>query len=137
MLSMAMPCGLAHRNPKSLWKKDESIESERAHVSRQEWKEAFEALYKARETGSALTPQLPTGFSTANTIQNESPSPTPGPPDPHCEQPCDFLNAEISCEGISAALKQLKRDKAAGVDGIKAVASWILQKCCWTHLRSP
>ena len=32
----------------------------------------------------------------------------------------DFLNADITREEVSAALKRLKRNRAAGVDGIKA-----------------
>ena len=55
-----------------------------------------------------------------NLTQTESRSPTPTPPDPSCEQPFDFLNADITSEEVSAALKRLKRNKAAGVDGIKA-----------------
>ena len=31
-----------------------------------------------------------------------------------------LLNADITCEEVSAALNRLKRNKAAGVDGIKA-----------------
>ena len=37
------------------------------------------------------------------------------------EEPAiDFLNAEITHEDVIAALKRLKRNKAAGVDGIRA-----------------
>ena len=36
------------------------------------------------------------------------------------EPPIDFLNAAIMHEDVTAALKRLKRDKAAGIDGIRA-----------------
>ena len=42
------------------------------------------------------------------------------PQDTPSEQHFDFLNADITCEEACAALKRLKRNKAAGVDGIKA-----------------
>ena len=47
-------------------------------------------------------------------------TPPPPPPDTPSEQHFDFLNADITCEEVCAALKRLKRNKAAGVDGIKA-----------------
>ena len=55
-----------------------------------------------------------------NPIQTQNPCPTPPPPDTPSEQHIDFLNADITCEEVYAALKRLKRNKAAGVDGIKA-----------------
>ena len=45
---------------------------------------------------------------------------TTPPSDTPSEQHIDFLNADITCEEVYAALKRLKRNKAAGVDGIKA-----------------
>ena len=60
-----------------------------------------------------------------NPIQTESSSPTPTTPDPSCEQPFDFLNADITREEVSAALKRLDRNKAAGVEGIKAELSFL------------
>ena len=113
-------CELAYRNPQAFWKQYKKKESERSDISQQEWKEAFEALYKASETSSTSAPQPPAEISTVNPIQTESPSPTPLPPNSSCDQPFDFLNADITREEVSAALKRLKRNKAAGVDGIKA-----------------
>ena len=113
-------CELAYRNPQAFWKQYKKKESERSDISQQEWKEPFEALYKASETSSTSAPQPPAEISTVNPIQTESPSPTPLPPNPSCDQPFDFLNADITREEVSAALKRLQRNKAAGVDGIKA-----------------
>ena len=53
-------------------------------------------------------------------IQTQNPCPTPLPPDTPSEEHFDFLNADITCEEVCAALKRLKRNKVAGVDGIKA-----------------
>ena len=83
-------CELAYRSPQAFWKRYKKRESERSDISRQECKEAFEALYKASKTGSTSAQQPPADFSTVNPIQTERPSPPPTPPDPSCEQLLTF-----------------------------------------------
>ncbi len=90
-------------------------------IPKEQWRASFEALYKA--------PKAPTAASTDDISAipvNPPQSPTPdlkaesGPDAP--EPAIDFLNAVITHEDVTAALKRLKRRKAAGVDhpGIRA-----------------
>ena len=55
-----------------------------------------------------------------NPIHPESPLPKPAPCHASPAPSSDQLNADITREEVQAALKRLKRNKAAGVDGIKA-----------------
>ena len=55
-----------------------------------------------------------------NPIQPASPEPSPFASEATAQSPADLLNADITYQDVEAALKRLKRHKAAGVDGIKA-----------------
>ena len=55
-----------------------------------------------------------------NPIQPQTPLPTPAPCHASPASSSDQLNADITHEEVEAALKRMKRNKAAGVDGIKA-----------------
>ena len=55
-----------------------------------------------------------------NPIQPASPAPSPFASKATSQSPADLLNADITYQDVEAALKRLKRHKAAGVDGIKA-----------------
>ena len=55
-----------------------------------------------------------------NPIQPESPSPMPASEPASPVTASDLLNADITHEEVEAALNRLKRNKAAGVDGIRA-----------------
>ena len=55
-----------------------------------------------------------------NPIQPASPAPSPFASEATSQSPADLLNADITYQDVEAALKRLKRHKAAGVDGIKA-----------------
>ena len=59
--------------------------------------------------------------TSTNTPVNPPQSPNPAPSAQDApESTFDFLNADIDQEEVEAALKRLKRNKAAGVDGIRA-----------------
>ncbi len=112
-------CEMASRNPQSFWRQYKERQSSKCNIPKEQWKASFEALYKA--------PKAPTAASTDDISAipvNPPRSPTPnlkaesGPDAP--EPAIDFLNAVITHEDVTAALKRLKRSKAAGVDGIRA-----------------
>ncbi len=112
-------CEMASRNPQSFWRQYKERQSSKCNIPKEQRRASFEALYKA--------PKAPTAASTDDISAipvNPPQSPTPdliaesGPDAP--EPAIDFLNAVITHEDVTAALKRLKRRKAAGVDGIRA-----------------
>lgn len=112
-------CELASRNPRSFWRTYNERQRQKCTIPREQWKTSFETLYKAPEAASASTP--------ARSAENPvNPSQPPDPASPShsaqddTEHPFDFLNADINQEEVKAALKRLKRNKAAGVDGVRA-----------------
>ena len=91
-------------------------------ISMEDWKASFENLYKAPNDQPALdTPTSPAGQADP-VISTQPPAPSPllNASSDSSEHACDLLNADITCEDVEAALKRLKRNKAAGVDGIRA-----------------
>ena len=108
-------CELAYRKPQAFWKQYKRKAPERNDIPCQEWKEAFEALYKASETTPMPAPQPQADISTVNRIQAESPCPSPSPHDTTSQlpdAPFDFLNADITHEEVRVALKRLKREQS-------------------------
>ena len=106
-------CEMASRNPSSFWRQYNERQSHTCSITREQWKSSFEALYKApTTTAPADNPVKPP----------QSPIPSPIPDSHHAAQApaFDFLNADITHDEVEAALKRLKRNKAAGVDGIRA-----------------
>ena len=112
-------CEMASRNPQSFWRQYKERQSSKCNIPKEQWKASFEALYKA--------PKAPTAASTDDISAipvNPPQSPTPDLKAESridaSEAAIDFLNAVITREDVTAALKRLKRRKAAGVDGIRA-----------------
>ncbi len=108
-------CEMASRNPSSFWRQYSERQSHKCSITREQWKTSSEALYRAPTTkASADDPVKPP--------QLQSPIPAPIPDSPHAAQApaFDFVNAEITEDEVKAALTRLKRNKAAGVDGIRA-----------------
>ena len=106
-------CEMASRNPSSFWRQYNERQSHTCSITREQWKSSFEALYKApTTTAPADNPVKPP----------QSPIPSHIPDSHHAAQApaFDFLNADITHDEVAAALKRLKRNKAAGVDGIRA-----------------
>ena len=114
-------CELAARNPTSLWQHYNERQSHKCNITRQHWKDSFEALYKAPEASPAATSTQ----DPVNPLQSPNPAPIPDSL-PDASVP-DLLNADTTQEEVEAALKWLKRTKAAGVDGIRD--EYILDAC--------
>ena len=112
-------CELAHRNPKAFWRSYKERQTQQNNISRLAWKESFQALYKA-PTEACADQRLQAETTPVNPLQPESPSPMPASQPTSPDTASDLLNADITHEEVEAALKRLKRNKAAGVDGIRA-----------------
>ena len=112
-------CELAHRNPKAFWRSYTERQAQHNNISRLAWKESFQALYEAPAEACA-DQQLQAETTLVNPLQPESPSLMPASQSTSPATASDLLNADITHEEVEAALKRLKRNKAAGVDGIRA-----------------
>ena len=112
-------CELASRNPSSFWRRYNERQSHKCNISREQWKNSFEALYKAPEA-PPVAPMASPSCTPVNPLLSPNPTPIPAHSDYHAPPAFDFLNADITEEEVEAALKRLKRNKAAGVDGIRA-----------------
>ena len=86
-----------------------------SNISLEKWKASFEALYKAPEAPSTS----PVLASPVNSFQPAGSPTMHASPSDALEPACGFLNDDITHEEVKAALKRLKRNKAAGLDGIK------------------
>ncbi len=111
-------CEMASRNLQSCWRQYKERQSSKCNE--EQWKASFEALYNA--------PKVPTAASRDNISAT-----CPGGPTPICtpdlkaksrpdvpEPAVNFLNAVITHQDVTTALKRLRRRKAAGADGIEA-----------------
>ena len=121
-------CELASRNPRSFWRTYRERQSHKSNIPKEQWKASFQSLYKAPEASPAARPEATTSIPNP-VIASQSPTPEcmACPSHDATEPASDFLNAAITHEDVSAALKRLKRNKAAGVDGIRA--EFILDAC--------
>lgn len=112
-------CELAHRNPEAFWRSYKDQQAQHINISRLAWRESFQALYEApAEACADQQPQAET--IPVNLLHTESPSPMPAPQPISPAMASDLLNADITHAEVEAALRRLKRNKAAGVDGIRA-----------------
>lgn len=111
-------CDLASKKPQAFWRQYQERQRQKCDIPRDQWKASFEKLYKAPE--APATPTSPPSAIPVIPSQSATPS-SPLPcscPDLQASQ--DLLNADINHDEVKSALKRLKRNKAAGVDGIKA-----------------
>ena len=106
-------------NPKAFWRSYKPRQAQHNTISRLAWKEWFQALYKAPAEACA-DPQLQAETTLVNPLRLASPSPVPASRPTSSATASDLLNADITHDKVEAALKRLKRNKAAGVDGIRA-----------------
>lgn len=108
-------CNLAYRNPQAFWRSYNERKAHNCDISVEKWKSSFENLYKAPDSTSSSSPPAPA----TNPVNSPQSPPIPDPP---CADTSasNMLNADITQEEVENALKRLKRNKAAGVDGIKA-----------------
>ena len=115
-------CELASRNPQAFWRQYKERQAHNCEISREAWKSAFQSLYKAADTAAEHeeAPQPQIKDIPVNPIQPASPEPSPFASEAISQSPADLLNADVTYQDVEAALKRLKRHKAAGVDGIKA-----------------
>ncbi len=115
-------CELASRNPPAFWRQYNERQAHNCEISPEAWTAAFHSLYKAADTPAeyeeAQQPQIKA--IPVSPIQPASPAPSPLASEATSQSPADLLNADITYQDVEAALKRLKRHKAAGVDGIKA-----------------
>ena len=108
-------CDLASRNPHSFWRAYNRRKQQKSGIPPDQWKSSFDTLYVSRDTASSA--------SDANDPVNPPQSPNPSFPSDGClatGPAFDLLNADITQDEVEAALKRLKGNKAAGVDGIRA-----------------
>jgi len=96
-------CKLAKDDSAAFWKKYRIRSTVKNSISPQAWQQALHDLFGQADTQSACA---------SNTA-----APVPGSPSPAA---CTQLNADITVEEVSDAFKKLKRNKAAGIDGICA-----------------
>ncbi len=101
-------CHLAKVNPAAFWKCYRKRESTANNITAEGWLSAFKALV-GQQFDSSGEPGQPQQEDDAG-VGSANPSP--------CE--CSELNADITLAEIAEAVKKLKRNKAAGLDGIKA-----------------
>ena len=115
-LSQQNFCELASRNPQAFWRSYNERQAHKCEIPLQQWKTSFEDLYKApvSSSGSSQTSSAP------NPV-NPPQSPDLPSASLHTDTTASsLLNADITAQEVQDALKRLKRNKAAGVDGIKA-----------------
>ena len=112
-------CELASRNPSSFWRRYNERQSHKCNISREQWKNPFEALYKAPE-GPPATPMASSSRNPVNPLLSPNPMPISAQSSSAAPSAFDYLNADIAEQEVEAALKRLKRNKAAGVDSIRA-----------------
>ena len=72
-------CELACKNPSSFWRRYNERQSHKCNISREQWKESFEALYKAPEAPSA-TPMASPSRNPVNPILSPNPMPISAQP---------------------------------------------------------
>ncbi len=101
-------CRLAKDNPAAFWKAYRVRETATNHITPDGWLDAFKALV-GQPSGADDVPDQPPHQDEAG-VGSANPS--------QCE--CSDLNADITLDEIAAVVKRLKRNKAAGIDGIKA-----------------
>ena len=112
-------CELASRNPSSFWRRYNERQSHKCNISREQWNDSFEALYKAPEAPSAI-PMASPSRNPVNPLLSPNSMPISAQPNSTAPPAFDYLNADITEQEVEAGLKRLKRNKAAGVDGIRA-----------------
>ena len=79
-----------------------------------------EGLSSATTGKAHAAQQINSEATMVNPIQPQCPLPMPASQSASPSPTSDSLNADITHEEVEAALKRLKRNKMAGVDGIKA-----------------
>ncbi len=102
-------CQIAKTNPAAFWKCYRKRETTASHITAEGWLSAFKALVGQQFNQGSEDPGHPPPEDHAG-VGSANPS--------ACE--CSELNADITLAEIAAVVKRLKRNKAAGLDGIKA-----------------
>ncbi len=105
--------------PQFFWRQYKERQSSKCNIPTGQWKATVEALYKAPKAPAAAPAD-----DITSTLVNPPQSPLPDlkaqSRSDASEPDIDFLNAVITHEDGTAALKRLTRSKAASVDDIRA-----------------
>ena len=100
------------------WRRYKERQSHKCKIFREHWKNSFGARYKAPEAPPA-TPLASDSRALVNRLLSSNFMPIDAQPSNAAPPAVDYLNADIYEREVQAALKRLKTNKAAGVDGIR------------------